>query len=565
MKPHMSRVFVYITCVATLLSALLCGGCSTPGPDGPTDSYGIDFTMPPGSDANGAIIFFIDGVNAERFRRMLEANELPAFGKYFADRGLYCPRALAGVPSVTLANETSLVTGVFPGRHGIIGTRWFDRNRLVWRNYATIAQKNMVDEDYTATNIYEQFPDRDTFSLFYQVHRGATEFVENRITGAVTYVFGMYDLTDRITLDQFHLVAEAARRHWQFPAVTVCYQLMPDFQAYRRGETSPEYAKAILHADRQIGRVLGDMDRAGVLDKLTIVLISDHGHGDVKRHFVIERFLKDQARLDVAGGKLYETSDFNERMERFGQLNAVTAGCGDRYWSISLRRPLRDANGEFTGFDSWLARPSAADLRNYPARTDGKGGDIDLVSALLAQEAVDAVAFRCGDNCVHVGRKDGEVEFRAQGAGISYRVVSGSNPLGWEGKLPPEALAGKPLTSRQWLDATADVEFPDLPGQIVAYFGDRRAADIAVFAAPGWDFHDENLAGHGGLRRFEMHVPLLMAGPGIPAKTTVKTARAVDIMPTLLKLMGRPIPPGLDGQPIEMPTHSTTPSPAPTE
>jgi len=33
-------------------------------------------------------------------------------------------------------------------------------------------------------------------------------------------------------------------------------------------------------------------------------------------------------------------------------------------------------------------------------------------------------------------------------------------------------------------------------------------------------------------------------------KAELDVARTVDLMPTLLKLLGRPIPPGLDGTPL---------------
>ena len=86
----------------------------------------------------------VDGVNGQIFHEMLDEGELPAFKKYFVDRGLYAP---AAVPTrLRHAGElTSLVTGLFPGHHGIIGINWFDRNELISRNYETMAQKNMLD------------------------------------------------------------------------------------------------------------------------------------------------------------------------------------------------------------------------------------------------------------------------------------------------------------------------------------------------------------------------------------------------------------------------------------
>ncbi|GAG88598.1 unnamed protein product, partial [marine sediment metagenome] len=300
-------------------SALI--GCSVPGADGQADTFGLDFSLPAGANTRGAIVFFVDGVNAEVFREMLNASELPAIRKYFVDRGLYAPHAVANIPSVTLANETSFITGLFPGHHGVTGINWFDRNRLVWRDYETIKQKNMLDGDYTAPNLYEQFPDRTTFSIFFQAHRGTTKFIENAITAAPTFGFGWYEFVDRLTLYRFHIVTDVARKRREFPAITIAYLLAPDFRAYEYGVGSKQYRQAIRHTDRQIGRVLGDIDRAGLLDKIIIVLTSDHSLCNVKKHFPLEKWLREEIGLDVAEKHLWENTPFEKRQECYRKFS----------------------------------------------------------------------------------------------------------------------------------------------------------------------------------------------------------------------------------------------------
>src|SRR5690554_6174975 len=112
-------------------------GCGVPSAHGPSDTYGLDFSLAPKAkeQAQGAIIFFVDGLNAEIFDEMLHNGELPAIKKYFVDRGAYAPCAVASLPSSTLANQTSMMTGMFPGHHGVVGTEWFDRSNLLYRNY----------------------------------------------------------------------------------------------------------------------------------------------------------------------------------------------------------------------------------------------------------------------------------------------------------------------------------------------------------------------------------------------------------------------------------------------
>jgi len=41
---------------------------------------------------------------------------------------------------------------------------------------------------------------------------------------------------------------------------------------------------------------------------------------------------------------------------------------------------------------------------------------------------------------------------------------------------------------------------------------------------------------------------MLLAGPGVPHERRTAPVRSVDLVPTLLDLLGRPVPAGLDGR-----------------
>ena len=553
------RRLVFVT--ALLLCVFVLAGCivPVPSPDGPADTFGLDFRLPPGSNTSGVMVFFIDGLNGEIFDQLLQAGELPAFRKYFADRGLYTPRAIANLPSVTLANLTSFATGRLPGNHGIVGVNWFDRNQLIWRDYAEIRQKNKLDEDYGAATLFERLGDRTTAAVFFQPHRGATRWIENWTSAGPPFYFGWYEFIDRLTLYRLNMIANIARVRHEFPALTVCYLLAPDFYAYAHGVKSAQYRDAIRHSDRQIGRVLGDLERAGLLDKVHIAVISDHSLGEVSRHCPIRPLLR-RMGLDVAHEDLWEKYSFEKRMEYFRRFSTVVYGSGDRYAPISLRRPIR-RDGKVVGLEAWPVRPRPEDLRAYPAlrppKPAGLAGlfapppqpvEVDLIAELLKEEAVDALAWPAGPEKVRLRRRGGEVEFAAAAGMIRYRVISGSDVLGWKGHVPDDVLAGtRPATGRQWLAWTHPTQFPDLPEQLLAYFRARRAGDLVAFAAEGWDLNSHNRAGHGGLLPSDVAVPVLLAGPRVP-HGRLGPVRVIDMSATILELLGKPVPAELDGQ-----------------
>ena len=97
-------------------------------------------------------------------------------------------------------------------------------------------------------------------------------------------------------------------------------------------------------------------------------------------------------------------------------------------------------------------------------------------------------------------------------------------------------------------EATIDTEYPDSVVQIV-HLGDApRSGDIILSAAHDWDFRARyepipHVSSHGALHREHMLVPLLLNRPprGRPRRT-------VDVMPSALAALGKPIPPGLDGR-----------------
>ena len=547
------RILTSAGAAIVALAALgLLAGCAAM-PDERRATFGIDFRLPAtaATEKPTAIVFFVDGVNQEVLDRLLAAGRMPNLKKYFVDRGLYAERCVANIPSVTLPNETSLVTGLFTGHHNITGITWFDRNSLVARNYEEVNQKNTLDGDYLAPTVYERLPDATTMSLFFQAHRGATKFVENWLSAGPPYYFGWYDFVDRIALWRFDLVAQVARGRQEFPAFVIAYLLAPDMEAYRSGVSAEAYVRALEHTDAQMGRILRDLEAAGRLDRTVVVWTSDHGMMDVKRHWALKRFLRDELHLAVAGEGFAEDFAFEDRLRYYERFTCVLKGTGERYRALSLRKPrppggTKDARPAFE--PDWLARPSADDLRAFPAR-DGRR--VDLIARLRQAEAVDLLAYRAGPNAVRLATKKGVAEAARtdpRGRRLRLTTVEGDDPLGYAATVPAEMLDGSAHDDREWLAATARSPYPDLLPQIMAYFDAPRAGDVVVFAAPGWDLANRCKAGHGGLRPEEMFTALLMAGPGVPRERRSRPVRAVDILPTILELLGRPVPADIDGR-----------------
>jgi hypothetical protein len=97
-------------------------------------------------------------------------------------------------------------------------------------------------------------------------------------------------------------------------------------------------------------------------------------------------------------------------------------------------------------------------------------------------------------------------------------------------------------------DALIDTDYPDGVVQIAHLASAPRSGEIILSAARDWDFRARyepipHVSSHGALHREHMLVPLLLNRPvaGAPRRT-------VDVMPSALAALGKPLPRGLDGR-----------------
>jgi len=88
---------------------------------------GTPLTELVGPGARHVVGLLWDGANSNDLLALAAAGELPGVARLLANGVALAGGALAEFPSVTLTNHTSALTGVGPGRHGILHNVYFDR------------------------------------------------------------------------------------------------------------------------------------------------------------------------------------------------------------------------------------------------------------------------------------------------------------------------------------------------------------------------------------------------------------------------------------------------------
>jgi choline-sulfatase len=96
----------------------------------------------------------------------------------------------------------------------------------------------------------------------------------------------------------------------------------------------------------------------------------------------------------------------------------------------------------------------------------------------------------------------------------------------------------------------AEISFADAQlGRLLDALGERRKDTLVVVAGDHGEMLGERSEQTHGYFIYEpvTHVPLVIAGPGVPARVVPDQVRVVDVMPTLLARLGVPVPAAVQG------------------
>ena len=396
-------------------------------------------------------------------------------------RGMVFTSHHAIYPTVTRVNASSLATGTYPERHGLMGNTVYSEKTFPGKGIDTSdheqleAMEKAEGQLLTAPTLNEMLADASKTMLVISAgSSGSSKLLSYPLkTGAVINP----DLIRPERLQPTVLKAAGpgpaeavpnnARNKWIVDIylslglgdlksdVTAIWFGDPDSTAHAKGVGTAETRQALGFVDREIGRLEDTLGQRGLLDRTNIVVVSDHG------------FSTHTAELRLA---------------------ALVA---------PFSRPLPDGTPDIVVTEGAVNFRGAKD----PARVQA------VVAALQQRPEVGAIFTR------------------PDGSGSTQGVVPGTlsfNVARWN-----HPRAAEILVSGNWTRNTNSAGFPGTTTQ-------------------------GGVAGHGTSSPFDIHSTLMAAGPDIRERATsaVPTSN-VDVAPTLLRLLGMPVPPTMTGRVIE--------------
>jgi arylsulfatase A-like enzyme len=408
-------------------------------------------------------------------------------------------------PSATMVNGTAIVTGVYPGKSGIIANHVYrpdiDPHHSIDVELPAVVKKG----DEVSGGKYILVP---TIAELVQHAGGRTVIASAKTVGLLldrqtdvgtakncVTLFAGKSLPAEIipsitaTLGPFpsgHLQQDAWTTKamtdcfWKdgVPALSVLWLGEPDLTQHESAPGAPAALAAIKSADENLAAVLSALDQRNARGRTDVFIVSDHGFSTIKRSIDLRRILND--------------AGFTAKIEEL--------------------RIAKDGN------------QSAGGIRDKTKSNDQpKPGDI-----MLAANGGSVLFYVVGHDKKIIRRL---VEFLQQSdfAGVIFTKEAMDGTFGLTQALIQRGDAPDVVMAFHWTDLQNQF---GVTGEIDADW--QRAAGKGT---------------HATLSRFDMHNTLIAAGPDFKrGQTDDLPTGNVDLVPTILQILGIKVPHQMDGR-----------------
>ncbi len=267
----------------------------------PQDGSVVDALVEKPGRARHLIGFLWDGTNPNVLYDLAGRGQAPNVARLIREGTACRYGALASLPTVTLANHTTILTGSHPGHHGILHNAWVDRRTgaqvitnspatwatcMQWLNpgVQTMHHAARRVRPGTTASINEPCDAGADYSTFGLVRNGELPppppGPDDLPDATARFVRPSKDYRWASRVD--HTAVEQFQRVWADtdgdpPVFTWVNFTLTDSAFHEGGPYSEMAASAVRDSDARLGRILEAVERAGVWDDCAFFLVADHG------------------------------------------------------------------------------------------------------------------------------------------------------------------------------------------------------------------------------------------------------------------------------------------------
>ena len=228
----------------------------------------------------------------------------------------------ATYPTLTHSVHTSMLTGCYPERHGVIHNEQFFplESRMPWFEDASLCRVRTLPEyarqaGYSTAYVY--WPVTLGAPVEWNLHRGGIHakpedlqaILRQRATPGLfdevyPHVRACFEEPDHYRMDDSFCcgaVSYLIRQHQ--PDIIYTHLVLIDHIRHIHGVHSDHLRSAYAFLDQGLGKILQALKDSGLYDQTLIALCSDHGHLDIERVVSLNRFFQDHGlqRADETG------------------------------------------------------------------------------------------------------------------------------------------------------------------------------------------------------------------------------------------------------------------------
>ncbi|MHA1147181.1 MAG: alkaline phosphatase family protein [Promethearchaeota archaeon] len=512
---------------------------------------------------NRIIYCIIDDLRASHFFDFVERGLLPNF-KVLIDNGIFSKNCITDFPSVTYPTQPTLITGTYTGDytkelcHGIPSYSWMGRYYAppILRSYGGAGSDELIqvyklnsDLGNNCQTIFEMIDEGNKTSMTQFISRGTDYiFPETKIKLAFYYELLMASrnhkkMMTRMNTIIVHKLLDNFKNPSKYfesnepPIATHLWFSACDAIMHFYGFDSQIYKVNLLHMDKCMGMLLKGLEDMGYLDDTAIAITSDHGNYKAKKIANIDPFYQK-----------YSLKPYHPRKNKKGNINVAEFGCvGLLYFK---------GNGQARDKRGWLI-PSLEELKDYGPKHSNLTEDLFKVpSTVLLYHRGENNSISKGE--IYVRRKEPEsgkisdslIEYQGTSQGMKTRFSAEQEDFDaffyYQDDKASKLMDGKFHTIDEWIEATSHIDYPLYPQLVPRHMKNPRSSDIIISTAGNAIFNiehgkvkNDHVYSHDiGLRNSAI-VPLIITGsPDIP-QGEIPYCKTTDIVPSLLKLLGK--------------------------
>ena len=255
------------------------------------------------SDENIVIVISLDGLRFD----YLERTETEAFS-YITKEGARASSLVPVYQSSTFPTHVTMATGVTPDLHGILHNSFYDKER---GSFSYSPDASWIQSEPVWSIVENQ--DIKTATYFWV--GSETDWRETSISYSKAPFNGR--ISEKEKLDQIleWLDMDIDLR----PRLIMSWWHGTDSVAHQKGATHPDVFKQLNKQDKILFQLIEEISLRNIWDKVTLLVVSDHGMSDVSNFINLKEILKlnsIDARISTGPAVAHIFLDKKEELKR---------------------------------------------------------------------------------------------------------------------------------------------------------------------------------------------------------------------------------------------------------